>query len=144
MELKLAYSLPNNLQIVDVFEDDDTITINCKSSLNYSVCPHCGKTNDKVHQKFVKLIQDLPLNKKDVTLKLTTRVFKCDNLNCNHFSYTENFNFVSPSEKKTKRLIDRIVLMSKDYSCRKVAKLLNDDGAIISKATVNNIYNKYK
>ena len=144
MEEKIVNSLSNDLQIIDVFEDDDRLIITCKSSLNNSTCPHCGKVSNKVHQKFIKLIQDLPFNQKDVTLKLMTRVFKCDNSNCKHYSFTENFNFVNPSEKKSNRMIEKIVKMSMDYSCRKVAKLLNDEGAIISKATVNNIYNKYK
>lgn len=107
-------------------------------------CPYCGKVSNKVHQRFIKWIQDLPVNEKDVLLKLRVRIFRCDNDKCSHYSFTETFDFVSPLEKKTQRLIDKIIYLSENMGCRDVASTLNKEGTIISKATVNNIYRKYR
>jgi transposase len=140
-EFKLLYP---TLDILDIQDTKDTITITSKNKMTDDNCPYCGVKSNKIHQKYIKYIQDLPINNKDVTIKLLSRIYRCDNTDCNHFSFNEQFEFVKPLEKKTKRLIDYILKLSKDNTCRSVAKILNDEGAIISKATVNNIYNKYK
>lgn len=103
-----------------------------------------GQFCQKVHQKYDKTIQDLPINNKDVTLIIKSNVYRCDENKCNHFSFNEHYDLFGALDKKTRRLIQYIIELSKNETCRGVAKILNDQGIIISKATVNNIYNKYK
>lgn len=135
-------NLSPDLEVLDIKDLDNQYIITVKSTNNDAKCPFCGTVSNKVHQKYTKSIQDLPINNKDVILKVKCRIFRCDNKECDHFSFNEQFDFVNPLEKKTNRLIDRILILSKDNTCRGVAKILNSEGVIISKATVNNIYKK--
>jgi len=144
MDENILNNLSDNLDVLDIEETLTRVVVTAKSSKNEDTCPHCEQVSNKIHQRFIKWIQDLPINKKDTLIRLKVRIFRCDNANCNHFSFTEQFDFVRPSEKKTQRLIDLILELSKEFGCREVASILNKDGVVISKATVNNIYRKYK
>ena len=137
--LNILYS---EFDILDILETDNQIIITLKSKNNFAVCPHCGKESKKIHQKYDKMIQDLPINNKNVTLIIKSKVYRCDELDCYHFSFNEQFELFNALDKKTKRLINYIIELSKKDTCRGVAKILNNQGVIISKATVNNIYKK--
>ncbi len=53
---------------------------------------------------------------KQTILLLNRRKIFCLNKNCTHKTFTERFDFVAPNGKKTKRLIDKILITSTKLS----------------------------
>ena len=41
------------------------------------VCPHCGKTTDKLHQNHLFVVRDLPLAEQPVYLQVNRRQMRC-------------------------------------------------------------------
>lgn len=144
MDLEKLKKLYPEFDVLDVTKEQNELVFLLKSKNDFAFCQYCGGKSISVHQRYDKILQDLPIDNKNVTLIIKARVYRCDNSKCDHFSFNEQFELFDPIDQKTKRLIERIVNLSRNATCREVAKVLNEQGVIISKATVNNIYNKYK
>ncbi|SHF10155.1 zinc-finger of transposase IS204/IS1001/IS1096/IS1165, partial [Marinitoga hydrogenitolerans DSM 16785] len=87
---------------------DDTIYIYVKSKKKKAKCPVCGEETDKVHSKYTRSFQDLPIGGKKVTIILEMRIFKCKNKECSKKRFTEKFEFIQGRAKMTKRLEEEI------------------------------------
>src|SRR5271165_4521795 len=85
----------------EIIDRDLTIFINSNKSENK--CPHCGMISKRVNHRYVRKIQDLPIQNKIVTLMLTVRRFRCENKNCETNIFSEEFGFIEINARKTKR-----------------------------------------
>ena len=77
-------------------------------------CPYCGCSSTRVHSTYVREIQDIPFQDKQTILLLTARKMFCDNPECTFKTFSERFDFVNPKAKKTNRLIEKILVTSKN------------------------------
>ena len=66
----------------------------------------------------------------------------CDNPNCSHKTFSERFGFISPNEKKTTRLIDRILMTSVKLSSVSASALLKADAIQVSKSSICDLLKK--
>ncbi|CAI3237621.1 MAG: transposase family protein [Clostridium sp.] len=62
--------LEKNLDYLSHEIIDDTIYINIISNRNKCKCPYCGKFSNKVHSKYKRTFQDLPIQNKKVEIIL--------------------------------------------------------------------------
>ena len=83
-----------------------------------------------------KRVDDLPLNGKRVTINILNRKMFCLNPNCNHKTFSENFDFVEKRAKKTIRLKNHIVDISVNMSSISAQNLLRKSGIKIGKSTI--------
>lgn len=96
----------------------------------------------RIHSKYRREIQDLPIqNKKVVLLVLTRKVF-CDNLECSHKTFSEIHPFVSRKGRITKRLEESILSYSTHLSSIKASKLLSMSGIKIGKSSICDMLKK--
>lgn len=86
--------------------------INVISNKQNLRCPNCGTITNKVHSRYPKSFQDLPIQGKKVIILLKNRNMFCVNKNCPRYTFSETFGFIDAKVKKTKRLIDEIVHVS--------------------------------
>jgi transposase len=56
--------LDENLEYVKHEVSGDRITIWVKSTKNEVICPYCGKPSKKVHSRYERSFQDLPIQGK--------------------------------------------------------------------------------
>ena len=75
-------------------------------------CPYCGKVYSKIHSVYQREIQDIPIQDKQTIVLLNTRKMFCSNPACNYKTFSERVDFIAPRERKTKRLVDKILLVS--------------------------------
>lgn len=143
MTLEEAKTLYPEFNILDIIEDDKQILVKAMSDFDSAVCPLCGTTSNKINQRTTKYIKDIPFNNKEVTLEFHSRVFNCLNKNCSKIYFTESSRLFELSKKMTSRLIDIILQLSSNTSCRKVNKLLKESNTHICKATINNLNRKH-
>lgn len=121
---------------------DDTLYINVKSNRDSLPCPLCGEKSSKVHSRYKKSFQDLPIQGKKVIIVIKNKNMFCVNSSCNQYTFSETFNFIDQKKKKTKRLIDEIIRVSLTQSSLSAAKYLSETTVEIKKSSICNYLKK--
>ncbi len=134
--------LNENLEYIDHEVIGDTIYINVRSSKVKAYCPDCNTPSQRMHSRYQRRFQDLPISGKKVVIILNNRKFFCNNEDCSRRTFSEKFSFIDDKAKKTKRLEDEIINLSKNMSSISVSKLLRENIATVGKSTVCNILKK--
>ena len=142
MEQQLIKLLDKDLECIDFKIKDTQIIMRVQSEKRESICPYCGRPSTRIHSRYEREIQDIPLQDKQTVLLLKVRKFFCDNPGCTHKTFTERFDFVKPSGKKTDRLIEKIVVASTKLSSVSAASVLKADSVKVCKSTINNLLKK--
>lgn len=137
--IKLLYE---NLEYINHEIIKDTIYINIKSSKQEACCPDCNTLSKKIHSRYQRIFQDLPISGKKAVMILSNRKFFCNNVDCSRITFSEKFEFIEDKAKKTKRLEDEIISLSKNMSSISASKLLRKNIATVGKSTVCNILKK--
>ncbi|MCK9536823.1 MAG: transposase family protein [Bacilli bacterium] len=122
---------------------DGLIILDVESVQKTAICPYCGYPSSRVHSYHIRKFHDLPYEGNELLVRLHNKKFFCENKNCSHTTFVEQFDFISPAEKKTDRLIDEILSAYNDSSSRETAFSLKETGINVCKATVCNLKNKY-
>lgn len=138
----LVKLLDESLEYIDHEIIEDTIYINVKSIKVRTCCPECNTSSQRIHSRYKRRFQDLPISGKKTVIILNNRKFFCINQDCNKKTFSEKFNFIEDKAKKTKRLEDEIINLSKNMSSISASKLLRENIATVGKSTVCNILKK--
>jgi hypothetical protein len=77
--------------------DDTALTIHIESTNIETACPYCGTVSGKVHSRYTRKLQDLPIQGKKVNLMLANRKYFCINTQCGHKTFAEQFAFFEPN-----------------------------------------------
>jgi len=139
---ELIKLLDKNLRLKSWEIKGDTIYINAFSDREDSVCPFCGQLSNKTHSKYIRTLQDLPIQGKKVVLILLNRKYFCNNPQCHHKTFSERFSFFSDKAKMTKRLQEEIINLSINCSSITASHILKKNVAKVSKSTICNILKK--
>jgi transposase len=99
--------LPAGLSVLRVLPKSDRITILTASTGTASICPLCGKSSDRVHSYYTRILADLPWQDRLATLRLRARRFRCMTAGCQRRIFTERFAEIArPSARRTMRLAE--------------------------------------
>ncbi len=79
---------------------EDTLYITVISNLENVKCPDCGVESNKVHSKYKKSFQDLPIQGKKVIIIIKNRNMFCINQDCKRYTFSEKFSFIDSKAKK--------------------------------------------
>lgn len=132
----LIQLLDINYELYDCRVKDSDIITEIGSKTNRFFCPYCGHPSDKVHSRYQREVQDLPIQGKRVILLIATRKLFCYNPECQKKTFSERHPFVSIKGKKTTRLENSILNKSLDVSSISASKLLASEGISISKSSI--------
>ena len=116
------------LKILAVNESNEQIIIKAVSANDRPKCPFCNTVQTSPHSRHKRLIQDLPIDGKTTYIEIDNRMNKCKNPDCEHNTYTENFDFVDNNSKSTKRFVDYVYNYGTKMSARKAEKKLKAQG----------------
>ena len=139
---ELIKLLDPNLMYISHNIDGDTINIHVESIREDSICPYCDEPSIKVHSRYERKFQDLPIQDKKVRIILNNRKYFCYNENCKHKTFAESFAFFKPKATKTIRLQDKILEVSISQSSISASKYLRRNVANVSKSTICNLLKK--
>ena len=106
------------------------------------VCPYCGSISPRTHSVYQREIQDIPMQNKQTILLLNTRKMFGTNNECSKKTFSERFDFISPNGKKTKRLIDKILVASTKLSSVNTSALLKVSAVQVSKSSICDLLKK--
>jgi transposase len=133
---ELVHLLSEELRYTGHIMEGGGIIIYVEPSRKQARCPYCGAESCKVHSRYVRKLQDLPIQGKKATICLTNRKYFCRNADCGHRTFAEQFSFYEPKATKTKRLQDEIKRISMTQSAVSASKYLRGSVADVSKSTI--------
>lgn len=134
--------LDENLDYLEHEIIGDEVHIYVASNRKSCKCPYCGCGSARVHSRYEKSFQDLPVFGKKTKVIIENRKFFCDNPDCTFTTFAERFDFLKQNGKKTPRLIDKIVDISLNTSSVAASRTLRDGIADVGKSTVCNLLKK--
>lgn len=142
MEQAIIKLLDPQLECDDCHIKNNQIVFNISSTIKSLNCPYCGKESSRVHSTYQREIQDIPLQDKQTILLLNARKMFCSNPECTYKTFSERFDFISPNGKKTKRLIDKILITSTKLSSVSASTLLKSGSIKACKSSICELLKK--
>ena len=88
------------------FITENELLIELENKERSSICPHCQKPTDKVHQSHRYRVRDIPISSYDVFLLVNRRQFRCKN--CRKV-FSEELSFVKKRRTYTSRLAEKVI-----------------------------------
>ena len=137
--MNLYKELDGDLGYLDHEITKDAVIMYVASKRKLCKCPYCGCVSIRVHSRYEKSFQDLPITGKKTKVIIGNRKFFCDNPDCTFTTFAERFDFLKQNGKKTKRLIDKIVDISPNTSSVAASRTLKDGIADVGKSTICNL-----
>jgi transposase len=132
----LVKLLDDNLTYLKHETHGDYVEILVCSSRTEVSCPFCGTPSSRVHSRYKRSFQDLPLQKNKVHVILINCIYFCDNPECTHKRFAERFTCLKPKAKKSERLIDAIIDLSLEVSSVTASKILGKNVADVCKSSI--------
>jgi len=123
-------------------ESDGAIMIRVQSTSLEAKCPHCGEISTRVHSRYLRKLQDLPIQGRKVRLVIDNKKYFCANKACRHKTFAESFSFFEPKATKTKRLQEEILRVSLSQSSLSAESYLRRSVANVGKSTICNLLKK--
>jgi transposase len=87
--LRPAALVPTGLVVQSSALDGDQVVITVRAASEESICPACRLPARRVHSRYLRQLQDLPLAGRAVRLLLLARRFRCNTANCPQQNFTE-------------------------------------------------------
>ena len=139
---ELIKLLNENLEYISHEIIDDTIYITVTSTTTEWICPHCECVSSRVHSRYERCFQDLPIQGKKVIVILKNKKIFCDNEECKATTFAEKFSFINNKAKRSIRLEDEILRVSSNCSSVAASQLLSSSTATIGKSTICSLLKK--
>lgn len=118
------------------------IVIHIKSREDVAHCPFCGEPSARVHSRYNRRLQDLPIQGRKVKLQIERKKYFCLDPKCKHGTFVETFDFFEGKETKTNRLQKEILRVSLTQSSVSAARYLKASVADVGKSTICNLLKK--
>lgn len=122
--------------------ENDSIVLSVSSKNKSSKCPYCSHISNKVHSRYTRKLQDLPIQGKKVKLHINRKKYFCVNKECSKRTFAEKFNFFDERERNTKRLKKEILQLSLTQSSISASRYLKASVADVGKSTICNLLKK--
>lgn len=142
MEQEIISSLSTDLECIRCKLKTRQIIFEVQSTREQVPCPYCGIFSSKVHSVYQREIQDIPLQDRQTILLLNTRKMFCMNPACSHKTFSERFDFIAPKERKTRRLVNKILKTSSKLSSVSASALLKEDSIKVCKSSICGLLKK--
>jgi len=134
--------LDHHLDYVNHEIIENTMYISVESNREKVRCPHCNNLSTKIHSRYNKSFQDLPIQGMKVVIVLINRKYFCKNIKCDYTTFAETFDFIGKKSKKTKRLEKEIINLATNVSSVAASKFLSKNVVNIGKSTICELLKK--
>ncbi|NSL53369.1 transposase family protein [Calidifontibacillus erzurumensis] len=111
------------IEVLHVQEEHSSFIITIQSTSQSCPCPHCGVPSSRPHSRYTRLVQDLPIGEKSVTLLLLTRKWFCDHNVCDMKIFSERYEWLSVNGRRTLRAEEFLRKIAFSTSCLNGEKL---------------------
>lgn len=116
--LSLQKFYPEDIEIINKNETTDKIVVELKSRTKVQKCPKCGYESEQHHSTYKRVITDLPILGKSVSLFVTAYKYSCGNPECDQKVFCEELRgFTGRYRRMTSRCEDLARVISLNTSC---------------------------
>ena len=125
------------LLLTGIHVDGDALILDAESEDDEAVCPSCGESCRRVHDRYRRSPLDLPWRGFVVRLAVTVRRFCCDNSTCHRKTFAEDFG--APLARRRRFTADALAYLRDlgwALGARPGARLAERSGAPVSHDTV--------
>lgn len=134
--------LSPNYELADYRIKENLVVFEIRSLTDEPECPYCGLKAKRVHSKYQREIQDLPIQGMKVILLVDTRKMFCENPTCSHRTFSEKHSFAESKGKKTNCLVKNIIYTATQLSSLSASALLKSEHITISKSSICSLLKK--
>lgn len=118
---------------MEIIEDESIIIIRMKSITNASKCPACQQISNQYHGTYTRKVQNLPILRKRVQLKITAHEYICINDICNVGTIAETYDgFLNRYSRMTERCATFVSTLALETSCEGCSHICKEIGIQIS------------
>ncbi len=133
MELECLLPDPSVLALRGVFRIGGTYHLNLEATSPVAACPGCGRRSVRVHSRYARHPDDLPVSGCRVRLELRVRKFFCDNGACGRSVFCERLpGVLAAYARRTLRLAEvltQLALLVSARDARRVGAVLGLPGS---------------
>lgn len=129
----------DNVRLLSVQTSSHQVTVIMDLQSHQATCPHCGTLSSRKHGRYMRLVQDLPRDDREVRYFLCSNKWFCDNVHCPTHVFTERFPWLAPHRRKTKRLEEKLTMLAFSTSCLKAEKICRELHMPVSHDTLLNL-----
>src|SRR5262245_55439440 len=103
---------PEQLRLVTLSVQGDTIIGVVATTAPQAACPTCGQLAERIHSRYLRQVADLPWQGVAFGLRVHVRRFFCDQRTCPQAIFTERLpGIVAPYGRRTLRLARLVELV---------------------------------
>ncbi|MEW9576395.1 transposase family protein [Bacillus toyonensis] len=121
---------------------EDTLFIQIASERLSVICPFCNAASTKVHSRYERTFYDLPIQGKRVIYVINNRKMFCHHAECHCKTFAKQFSFLPYTAKKSTRLEQEIMKITKNVSSLVAEKILNRGIAKVGKSIIRSLLKK--
>lgn len=128
-------SLNGKLKLLSYNKEEDILHIYCEMEKD---------ENKKVHERYERIVDDLPFGEFKIKLHIRARRYEINNNVAEKKTEVEKFDFLNESGRRTKRLENKMEIILKENSFNSAERLIKEVYANISDTTLLRIFKKKK
>src|ERR1700730_6158826 len=104
--LQRSSLVPSGFVVKSPYYQGDKAIITVRASGSVGLCPSCGTVSRRVHSRYRRHVNDLPISGRIAQLLVVARRFRCDAVLCGRRIFTERFDdgALVPWARRTARL----------------------------------------
>ena len=102
--------VPSGLTVDEVEDDGDGVAIHAHPPSARSRCPDCGTWSTRIHSRYIRKLNDLPIGGRRSQLHVRARRFFCDASFCRRWTFAECIEeTVAPKRARRTSRLDEVV-----------------------------------
>ncbi|WP_224994354.1 transposase family protein [Cesiribacter sp. SM1] len=80
--METSLLIPPEFEVLATSVTEAKVTLQLQFTASTAYCPLCNSLSTRIHSRYVRKLQDLPISGKVVELRLCTRKFFCQQQDC--------------------------------------------------------------
>ena len=137
MDVQTVLALPEDIEVMGLADDDESLTISARSTQITVCCPICGTLATRVHSRYTRCLAEVPCGGRRVCLQLLVRKYFCEVPTCERKIFTERFTaFVQSWARVTRRLYQVVQMLGLATGGRLGVRVMQRLGIRTSRRTI--------
>ncbi|KRF67237.1 transposase [Bacillus sp. Soil768D1] len=112
-----------HLELVDVSPSSDSLIFTVQSTRSSASCPECQKNTSRIHSRYARSVQNLPVSGQPVKLLILSKKWFYDQPDCSVRIFTERYEGIPAKGRRTSRTEDVLRKMAFSTICLTAEKV---------------------
>lgn len=129
--------IPADFEVINALVSKENITLSLLLTSPVGCCPICHTPSRHVHSHYQRIVRDLPISGKVVSLQVCSRKFFCEQENCPRKIFAQQCsNCLKPYSRRLERATEQVHSIGLSLGSRPGARICHLTGLPLSASTV--------